>query len=1317
MNAQSTSRLATLVIAILFLPVLGVAETFTVTTETDTDCSDGTCDFQSALTAAAGNGEDDVLNLPDTSEMPGGYIPTSTTFDYTAGGGSDLVINGSESGRTEFNGGKSARILSIQATGGSSSSPIEISVSNVTFRHGDSGGTNGGGLAISVHHGNVTVEGCSFIGNAAGAANGGGAWLGVNDFGSGSATVRNNTFSDNSAVNGAGLWIGFPSATIEDNRFNDNLLTDTGSGGGAYVSGNSGTIAVRGNTFHGNSSALGVEDCQGGGLYLSTGGFDETAVEQNFFERNLLGHSGSGAGAYVSRVDGPLIIEANTFRSNVIGGTAEDTGGGGLWVNLYGSFAECTIVNNAFVDNITRHQGTAAWIYSLDGGILFANNTATHNFPLIVFGSGSNAVLIDSPQVNLYNNIIVGNGTLGYDLLVRDGFVTETVTLRNNDIGRYSLPPEVNLDAGGNIAEDPGFIGFSNIHLGSPTSPAVDTGTTYSGMPTTDLDGEMRVIDGDGNGTAVVDIGADELGGVLVLHPDDWRFMSREENYAPGLGLLSLERRTYYLSNVGIDPIQITSAALETESTDWSLDRSFYSGQVLNPGLSLLMTVSFQAQSRKDSNNRLIVETTGGSVSAELFGDYEPLSHSDGDGVLDEEEGGDYDGNCDHVPDSEQSHVASLLIDLRFGRVTIVAPTEPVGALGEFYPTTTPLLIDVAQFPAPDEGGGPSAHGYPYGFLSFGVTTNRGIAGAGGWFPVSIILPADGPTVDGYVKRGPVPADFPPSLVDPAGHYDFFYGRFLDYAGFRIVGAVIENDVPLCDGEDHQVIHLRLRDGQLGDADLVADGVVRDPGGPAIMPEGFWDDDETVRIFPGAASASGVGDAFFVTDARLYNQHASEPITVNLAFLARDADNSGAGEQAVTIPPRRGVAFNDIVGEFFGRSEVAGAIRMRSDDLFYATSRTYNVGGSEGTFGSFIPGLPEEDAVDHGILLQVVNNPADDGFRANVGFVNPNLSTTEVTVRVYDADTGALIGENALDLEPRTFSQINNVFKFVGQKNRVAGNATVEFSASRPVFAYAAVIDNTSDDPIVVLPYQDEGTPRSKASLSYSRIIPGAANASGVGDAFFVTDARLYNPDPSASITVNLSFLARDADNSGVGEQTVTIPPRRGVAFNDIVGEFFGRSEVAGAIRMRSAAPFYATSRTYNVGGSEGTFGSFIPGLLEEDAIDHGILLQIVNNPADDGFRANVGFVNPNLNTTAVTVRVYDADTGVLIGERGLDLKPRTFSQINNVFKFVGQKNRVVGNASVEFSSSRPVFAYAAVIDNTSDDPIVVLPFEDQGTR
>ena len=237
---------------------------------------------------------------------------------------------------------------------------------------------------------------------------------------------------------------------------------------------------------------------------------------------------------------------------------------------------------------------------------------------------------------------------------------------------------------------------------------------------------------------------------------------------------------------------------------------------------------------------------------------------------------------------------------------------------------------------------------------------------------------------------------------------------------------------------------------------------------------------EVVRYFPGTASLTGAQGAFFVTDVRLYNPETSQNITVFLSFLDRDQDNSSVDEMSVNIAPRSGAAYNDILASFFGLSEAAGAIRMRSASPFYATSRTYNTGGADGTFGSFIPGISPDEALQSGILLQIVNDPADAGFRANVGFTNPNLEAVTATVRVFDADTGELIGERDRDLPPRTFSQINNVFAFVGARNRLATNATVEFTADAPVLAYSTVIDNTSNDPIFVVPFADDGSPMSQ---------------------------------------------------------------------------------------------------------------------------------------------------------------------------------------------------------------------------------------------
>ena len=78
-----------------------------------------------------------------------------------------------------------------------------------------------------------------------------------------------------------------------------------------------------------------------------------------------------------------------------------------------------------------------------------------------------------------------------------------------------------------------------------------------------------------------------------------------------------------------------------------------------------------------------------------------------------------------------------------------------------------PLLQEVRALTPDNEGGRPGAgteddREYPYGSLSFKVTTLQALegSGVGGAYPVSIILAEDGAEVDGYVKEGPTPGDW-----------------------------------------------------------------------------------------------------------------------------------------------------------------------------------------------------------------------------------------------------------------------------------------------------------------------------------------------------------------------------------------------------------------------------------------------------------------------------------------------------------------------------------------------------------------------------
>jgi len=107
------------------------------------------------------------------------------------------------------------------------------------------------------------------------------------------------------------------------------------------------------------------------------------------------------------------------------------------------------------------------------------------------------------------NNIVVLNTAGG-----GGGIFTETIpTLSHNDFWGNTPDDYSGCEPGaGDISADPGlfdpYSGNVHLQLGSPCVDAGDSGAP--GLPTTDFGGDRRTADGDGDGTAVVDIGADE---------------------------------------------------------------------------------------------------------------------------------------------------------------------------------------------------------------------------------------------------------------------------------------------------------------------------------------------------------------------------------------------------------------------------------------------------------------------------------------------------------------------------------------------------------------------------------------------------------------------------------------------------------------------------------------------------------------------------------------------------------------------------------------------------------------------------------------
>jgi len=168
----------------------------------------------------------------------------------------------------------------------------------------------------------------------------------------------------------------------------------------------------------------------------------------------------------------------------------------------------------------------------------------------------------------------------------------------------------------------------------------------------------------------------------------------------------------------------------------------------------------------------------------------------DGDGVGSQVEAGAAnggDGNGDGIADATQSAVASLPNAISGGYVTLIAPQGT-------------MLVNVHVAPNPAPGDAPAGIFFPVGFLAFTATN----VAAGGSLSVTLLLPPAAPAPECYYQYGPTPDG------QPSHWYRF------DYDG--ATGAEVYSDR----------IVLHFVDGGRGDADLTANGVIVDPGGPAL---------------------------------------------------------------------------------------------------------------------------------------------------------------------------------------------------------------------------------------------------------------------------------------------------------------------------------------------------------------------------------------------------------------------------------------------------------------------------------------------------
>ena len=500
-----------------------------------TFCVSNSTEFQSALTTAASNGEDDTIQI-----IQGTY---NGNFTYASTNARRLVVEGGYNSNctsqiidpknTILDGGDADHVLVLISQDSASFSVEGLTLQNGTAKTA----TDGGGLYVKSGgyvSGSINLSKSIICDNVAN-MRGGGAYID----GRGN-TLTNNTFTRNSVGNqngsfGGGAYI-IGSSKLINNTFTDNVVSSSvmdASGGGVYILG---TNTLNNNIFIKNFAWGGYTDGYGGGVFASS---DYLTISNNIFTENSAGGDygdGWGGGLFINSSNGIVTnntftentaisgiwegasqgggiygvggtFNGNTFIKNSVSGGSTGTGGGAHLVNA-------VLTNNILVRNSINSVGTGlgGGLY-VDGGTL-TNNTLSGNSAMSQ-GGGIFGYFRDAKQeAQIYNNIIWNNDAPeGSDLYIDNRqndnpFFSAPVNLFNNDFDQSATGTFIeipfDIDTSNLANQNPLFSGSDGYHLVS-SSPCINVGDNSAPkLPETDKSGVSRILEG------TVDIGAYE---------------------------------------------------------------------------------------------------------------------------------------------------------------------------------------------------------------------------------------------------------------------------------------------------------------------------------------------------------------------------------------------------------------------------------------------------------------------------------------------------------------------------------------------------------------------------------------------------------------------------------------------------------------------------------------------------------------------------------------------------------------------------------------------------------------------------------------
>jgi len=476
-------------------------------------------------------------------------------------------------------------------------------------------------------------------------------------------------------------------------------------------------------------------------------------------------------------------------------------------------------------------------------------------------------------------------------------------------------------------------------------------------------------------------------------------------------------------------------------------------------------------------------------------------------------------------------------------------------------------------------------------------------------------------------------------------------------------------------------------------------------------------------IIPAVGHAVGIGDSLFESDVRIANTSA-QAMKYQLNFTLTHTDATQSGQSTtIQVDPGATMALDDILTSFFGTGSdgatALGVLEIRplttTQSNFsspvsiqtVASSRTYN-STPTGTFGQYIPAIPFSQFIAQApegapkTVLSLQQIAQSTAYRTNFGIVEGAGEPANVLVHIFNNAGAEVAPAIPISLMPGEHQQRNLL-----ADNGITltdGRFEVEVvSATGKVTAYASVIDNLTNDPLMVFPVL-------KGAESATRyVIPGVADINN-GFASWRSDIRFFNPT-TTSVTATLTYFPQPGNAAASGTKQVTIPAGQVLPVDSALQQLFALTNSGGSLLVTtpSSSKLTVTARTYNQ-TSNGTYGQFIPAVTPAGSVglSDNRVLQILQLESSDKMRTNLGFVETNGSPVTIEISAIPPDSKVA-PKTQLTLAANQFLQLNDALKSFGLGTVYNARVTVKvLSGTGRVTAYGSVIDSATQDPTYV---------